>query len=81
MEVIGTSQGGKSKPDKVKKITKKQAGDSRFLAIALGCMKLRCELLNQDVPKQLNHSGQVNINWDALAPEVPDVIEERILAP
>jgi transposase len=31
MEVTGTAQGGKSRPDKVKKITKGQAGDSRFL--------------------------------------------------
>jgi hypothetical protein len=83
MEVIGTSQGGKSKPDKVKKITKRQAGDSRFLAIALGCVKLRCELLGLDMPKQLNHSGQVSINWDELCTRGPvrDVVEERIVAP
>ena len=86
LEVIGTNQGGKSKPDKVKKITKKQAGNSRFLAIALGCVKLRCELLHQDVPQQINHSGQVGIDWDALTAAVADkpawkVIEERIIAP
>jgi hypothetical protein len=32
MEVTGTSQAGKSKPEKIKKITKGQAGDPRFLA-------------------------------------------------
>jgi hypothetical protein len=86
MEVTGTNQGGKSKPDKAKKITKRQAGDSRFLAIALGCVKVRCELLDLDVPKQLNHSGHVNIDWDALTAEMArgsgaDAIEERIVAP
>jgi hypothetical protein len=86
MEVIGTNQGGKSKPDKVKKITKRQAGDSKFLVIALGCVKLRCELLGLDMPQQLNHSGQVSFNWDALTAElardpVQDTIEERIVAP
>src|SRR5262245_22520614 len=82
MEVIGTNQGGKSKPDKVKKITKRQAGDSKFLAIALGCVKLRCELLGLDgPPQQLNQAGQVNIDWDAIMTVSGDAIEERILAP
>ena len=45
MEVTGTAQGSKSRPDKVKKITKGQAGDSRFLAIILDCVKRRCEIL------------------------------------
>src|SRR4029077_2387913 len=41
-EVTGTTQGGKGKPEKVKKTTKGQAGDSRFLAIILDCVKRRC---------------------------------------
>jgi hypothetical protein len=57
MEVTGTAQGGKSKPDKVKKITKGQAGDSRFLAIVLECQKRRAEILGLDAPKKLEHGG------------------------
>ena len=57
MEVTGTAQGGKGKPDKVKKITKGQAGDSRFLAIILDCVNRRCEILGLDAPKKLEHGG------------------------
>jgi hypothetical protein len=57
MEVTGTSQGGKSMPDKVKKVTKGQAGDPRFLAIIQECGKRRCEILGLDAPKQQVHQG------------------------
>jgi hypothetical protein len=57
MEVTGTAQGGKGKPDKVKKITKGQAGDSRFLGIILDCVNRRCEILGLDAPKKLEHGG------------------------
>jgi hypothetical protein len=57
MEVTGTTQGGKGKPEKVKKTTKGQAGDSRFLAIILDCVKRRCEILGLDAPKQQEHQG------------------------
>src|SRR5216684_7373390 len=49
MEVIGTAQGAKSKPEKVRKITKGQSGNPRFLQVALECVAKRCELLS------LNH--------------------------
>jgi len=57
MEVTGTAQGGKGKPDKVKKITKGQAGDPRFLAILLDCTNRRCELLGLDAPKKNELTG------------------------
>jgi hypothetical protein len=57
MEVTGTSQGGKGKPEKVKKVTKGQAGDPRFLAIIQECGKRRCEILGLDAPKKLEHGG------------------------
>ena len=57
MEVTGMAQGGRGKPDKVKKITKGQAGDSRFLAIVLECQKRRAEILGLDAPKKLEHGG------------------------
>jgi transposase len=57
MEVTGTAQGGKGMPDKVKKITKGQAGDSRFLGIILDCVNRRCEILGLDAPKKLEHGG------------------------
>jgi hypothetical protein len=57
MEVTGTAQGGEGKPDKVKKITKGQAGDSRFLGIILDCVNRRCEILGLDAPKRLEHGG------------------------
>ena len=57
MEVTGTAQGGKSKPEKVKKITKGQAGDSRFLEIVLKCQNRRAEILGLDAPKKLEHGG------------------------
>jgi hypothetical protein len=57
MEVTGTSQAGKSRPEKVKKITKGQAGDPRFLAIIQECCKRRCQILGLDAPKQQEHQG------------------------
>jgi hypothetical protein len=57
MEVTGTNHGGKSKPEKVKKTTKGQAGDSRFLAIIQECCKRRCQILGLDAPKQQEHQG------------------------
>jgi hypothetical protein len=57
MEVTGTSQGGKSKPEKVKRITKGQVGDPRFLAIIQECGKRRCEILGLDAPTKLEHQG------------------------
>jgi hypothetical protein len=57
MEVTGTAQGGKGRPDKVKKITKGQAGDSRFLAIILDCANQRSEILGLDAPRKLEHGG------------------------
>jgi hypothetical protein len=57
MEVTGTSQGGKGEPAKVKKVTKGQAGDSRYLAIILDCVKQRCRLLGLEAPKKLDHTS------------------------
>ena len=57
MEVIGTAQGGRGKPDKVKKITKGQAGDSRFLDTILRCVNKRSEILGLDAPRKLEHGG------------------------
>ncbi len=51
MEVTGTSQGGKSRPEKVKKVTKGRPGDPRFLDIVLDCVKQRREILGLDAPK------------------------------
>ena len=56
MEVTGTAQGGKGRPDKVKKITKGQAGDPRFLATILDCVKQRCQILGLEAPKKLDHT-------------------------
>ena len=57
MEVTGTAQGGKSIPEKVRKTTKGQAGDSRFLAIILDCVNKRSEILGLDAPRKLEHGG------------------------
>ena len=57
MEVTGTAQGGKGKPETVRKTTKGQAGDSRFLAIVLECQKRRAEILGLDAPRKLEHGG------------------------
>jgi hypothetical protein len=62
MEITGISQGGKGKPEKVKKITKGQAGDSRFLTIILDCVKRRCEILGLDAPGEMRHSGSLQLN-------------------
>jgi transposase-like protein len=56
MEVTGTSQGGKGKPDKVKKRTKRQVGDPRYLAILLKCAEQRRAILGIDAPKKLDHT-------------------------
>jgi hypothetical protein len=72
MEVTGTSQGGKSKPDKVKKITKGRAGDSRFLAITLDCVKQRCDLYGFKGESQLPVTTR--INWDDLFNQPPKTI-------
>jgi hypothetical protein len=56
MEVTGSSQGGKGKPEKVKKISKRQAGDPRYLAILLKCQEQRRAILGLDAPKKLDHS-------------------------
>jgi len=56
MEVTGTSQGGKGKPDKVKKRTKRQVGDPRYLAILLKCAEQRRAILGLDAPKKLDHT-------------------------
>jgi hypothetical protein len=45
LEVTGSSQGGTSQPQKVKKITKRQTGDARYLAILLKCAEQRRVLL------------------------------------
>jgi hypothetical protein len=55
-EVIGTRQGGKSIPEKIKKITKGQAGESRYLAIILKCVEQRRLLLGLDAPKKIDHT-------------------------
>jgi hypothetical protein len=49
-------------------------------------LKQRCELLHQDVPQQLNHSGYVGIDWDAFTAAIadepkPEITGERIVAP
>jgi hypothetical protein len=62
MEVTGSNQGGKSKPEKVKKITNGQAGDARFLATILDCVKRRCEILGLNAAEELRHSGSLCLN-------------------
>jgi hypothetical protein len=79
MEVTGTSRGGKSKPDKVKKTTKGQAGESRFLAIILDCVKQRCEILGLEAPKKLDHTtgGQPFYKAYLFDPNNPNGTEAR----
>ncbi len=79
MEVTGTSQAGKGKPEKVRKVTRDQAGDPRFLAIVLDCVKLRCEILGLPAPKKLDHisAGQPFYKMYAFDPENPPPTEER----
>ena len=52
LEVTGSSQGGKSKPEKVKKLTKRQSGDARYLTILLKCGEQRRALLGFDPPRK-----------------------------
>jgi len=60
MEVTGTTQGGKSNPNKVRKVSKGQAGNVRFLQLALDCVTKRSNLLGlwgldlQDQLKELH---------------------------
>ena len=44
MEITGTARGGKSKPEKVRKLTKEQSGNARFLKVALECVNKRSNL-------------------------------------
>ena len=78
MEVTGTSQAGKGKPEKVKKVTKEQAGDARFLAIVLDCTKQRCQILGLEAPKRLDHTtaGQPFYKVYSFDPEHPPTSEE-----
>jgi hypothetical protein len=59
MEVIGTSQAGKGKPEKVKKRTERQAGDPRYLAILLKCGEQRRAILGLDAPLKMEHTTGV----------------------
>jgi hypothetical protein len=79
MEVTGTSQAGKGKPERVRKVTKEQAGDPRFLAIVLDCVKQRCEILGLQAPKKLDHTtaGQPFYKVYAFDPENLPASEER----
>jgi hypothetical protein len=52
LEVTGSNQGGTSKPQKVKKITKRQAGDARYLAIVLKCAEQRRALWGFEAPRK-----------------------------
>ena len=78
MEVTGTSQAGKGKPEKVRKVTKEQAGDPRFLAIVLDCVKQRCEILGLQAPKKLDHTtaGQPFYKVYAFDPENAPAVDE-----
>jgi transposase len=83
MEVTGTTQGGKGKPEKVKKVTHRQHGDSRFLAIILDCVKQRCEILGLDAPKKLEHGGidggpiQIQLDDEQLCERARQILNER----
>jgi hypothetical protein len=79
MEVTGTSQAGKGKPEKVRKVTRDQAGDPRFLAIILDCVKQRCEILGLQAPKKLDHTtaGEPFYKVYSFDPENPPSSEER----
>jgi transposase len=83
MEVTGTTQGGKGKPEKVKKVTHRQHGDSRFLALILDCVKQRCEILGLDAPKKLEHGGidggpiQIQLNDEQLYERAQEILNGR----
>jgi hypothetical protein len=83
MEVTGTSQAGKSKPEKVKKITRGQVGDPRFLGIIQECGKRRCEILGLDAPKKLEHGGTdggpipIQLNNEQLIERARAIIDAR----
>jgi hypothetical protein len=83
MEVTGTAQGGRGKPDTVKKITKGQAGDSRFLAIILNCVNKRSEILGLDAPRKLEHGGidggpiPIQLNNEQLIERARAIIDGR----
>jgi hypothetical protein len=82
MEVTGTSQGGKSIPDKVRKITKGQSGEPRFLAIILQCVEQRRLLLGLDAPKKIAHTtaGQPFYKAYLFEPEHPPQPENEAKA-
>jgi hypothetical protein len=79
MEITGTSQAGKGKPEKVRKVTREQAGDPRFLAIVLDCVKQRCEILGLHAPRKLDHTnaGQPFYKVYSFDPENPPTPEDR----
>jgi len=56
---------------------KGQAGDPRFLEVALRCVARRCELLGLDAPVKIEHGGEVGVEdleqirkrrWEQAAP-------------
>jgi hypothetical protein len=79
MEITGTSQAGKGKPEKVRKVSREQTGDPRFLAIVLDCVKRRCEILGLQAPKKLDHTtaGQPFYKVYSFDPETPPPSEDR----
>jgi hypothetical protein len=83
MEVTGSSQGGKGTPEKVKKMTKRQAGNPHYLAILLKCVEQRRAILGLDAPKKMDHStgGQPFYKVYQFDPEHPPQPENESTAP
>jgi hypothetical protein len=83
MEVTGTAQGGKSIPDKVKKITHRRDGDPKYLDIVLNCVRQRRDILGLDAPKKLEHGGfdggpiPIQLNDEQLVERARTIINGR----
>jgi hypothetical protein len=68
-----TQEGTPVKVDKVKKTSKGQAGDPRFLQGVQWCIERRCKILGVDAPTEVKHSGAVNlVGIDPDEPEQPE---------
>jgi len=56
-----TQEGTAKTVDKVKKTSKGQAGDPRFLQGVQWCIERRCKILGVDAPTEIKHSGRVRV--------------------
>lgn len=58
-----TQEGTAANVEKIKKTSKGQAGDPRFLQGVQWCIERRCKILGVDAPEKREHSGSVAIGY------------------